>query len=97
LGPQTPVGDVVAAASAKQVDVVALSFSANFPANQMSESLGHLRSALPAEVALWCGGAGAARARRVPEGVRRLSGLHDIGPAISDWRESGGPPGVRGG
>lgn len=86
LGTQTPLGDVMAAARANQADVVALSFSANFPANQLSEGLGHLRSMLPPPMALWCGGAGVAQARRVPEGVRRLSGLHEIGAAISEWR-----------
>jgi DNA-binding transcriptional MerR regulator len=97
LGPQTPVGDVVAAAKAKQVDIVALSFSANFPPSQMSEGLGHLRSVLPPETALWCGGSGVARAKRVPAGVRRLSGLNEIGPAISEWRVGGEPRGLRGG
>jgi methylmalonyl-CoA mutase cobalamin-binding subunit/DNA-binding transcriptional MerR regulator len=97
LGPQTPVGDVVAAATAKDVDVVALSFSANFPAGLLSDSLGSLRAALPNGVALWCGGAGVARAKRLPEGVRRLQGLFDIGPAIAEWRTATDPAGVRGG
>ena len=72
LGPQTPVGDISAAAVAKDVDIVALSFSANFPAGQVSDGLGLLRASLPASVELWCGGAGTVRAKRIPEGVRRL-------------------------
>lgn len=88
LGPQTPVGDIASAAAAKDVDIVALSFSANFPAAQVSEGLELLRAGLPARVALWCGGAGVARAKRLPEGVLRLHGLHEIGPEIARWRAS---------
>ena len=90
LGPQTPAGDIAAAAAAKEVDIVALSFSANFPSGQVSEGLELLRKGLPAQVALWCGGAGAARAKRLPGGVLRLNGLSEIGPAIVEWRNSGG-------
>jgi len=89
LGPQTPVGDIAAAAAAKDVDIVALSFSSNFSALQVSEGLEALRSGLAASVELWCGGAGAARAKRIPEGVRCLTGLEDIGPAINQWRTTG--------
>ncbi len=87
LGLQTPVAEVVAAAAAKEVHVVALSFSSNFPAAQMSNDLTGLRASLPSEVALWCGGSGVVRAKRMPPGVERLEGLHEIGPAISAWRE----------
>ncbi len=86
LGLQTPGVDVVDAARAKAVDVVALSFSANFPPAQLADALANLRAALPAAVALWCGGAGAARARRVPAGITIFGGLDAIGPAIRAWR-----------
>jgi DNA-binding transcriptional MerR regulator len=97
LGTQTPVGDVAEAARVKRVDIVALSFSANFPPNQLSEGLSQLRGILPKGTELWCGGAGAVRARRVPEGIRRISGLHDIGPAFSEWRAGAEPQAERGG
>lgn len=90
LGTQTPAGDVVAAALAKEVDVVALSFSGNFPANQMSHSVAQLRSALPPTVALWCGGAGAARLKRLPPQVSCIAGLEEIGKAVEQWRNSSG-------
>lgn len=90
LGLQTPAGDVAAAAAAKAVDVVALSFSGNFPAAQLSESLVLLRTLLPPSVGLWCGGAGAAQARRLPEGVHRIGGLEAIGPAVAGWRAATG-------
>ena len=90
LGPQTPAADVAEAAKAKAVDIVALSFSGNFPANQAAEGLSQLRSALPPETTLWCGGAGVAQVRRMPEGVLRLSGLREIAPALTEWRARGG-------
>lgn len=93
LGTQTPAGDVVAAALAKEVDVVALSFSGNFPANQMSNSIAQLRSALPPRVALWCGGAGAARLKRLPSQVNCIAGLEEIGKAVEQWRISSGAKG----
>lgn len=88
LGLQTPVSDIAAAARAKQVDAVALSISGNFPVNQMLDSLATLRAALPAETGLWCGGAGPGRARRLPEGVDRLSGLEGVGLLMEAWRDS---------
>ncbi len=93
LGTQTPAGDVVAAALAKEVDVVALSFSGNFPANQMSQSIAMLRSALPPTVALWCGGGGAARLKRLPPQVRRIADLDAISEAVDQWRISSGAKG----
>ena len=90
LGPQTPASDVVEAAKAKAVDIVALSFSGQFPANQAAEGLSQLRSALPPETTLWCGGAGVAQVRQMPEGVLRLSGLREIAPALTEWRARGG-------
>lgn len=86
LGPQTPAADITAAAAAKEVDVVALSFSANFPVGQITEGLAALREALPGRVAIWCGGAGTMRAKRIPEGVARLATLEALGPAIAQWR-----------
>lgn len=93
LGTQTPAGDIVAAALAKEVDVVALSFSGNFPANQMSHGIAQLRSALPPAVALWCGGAGAARIKRPPPQVSCIAGLEEIGKAVEQWRISCGAKG----
>ncbi|MBK8064826.1 MAG: MerR family transcriptional regulator [Betaproteobacteria bacterium] len=88
LGLQTPIGDLAAAALAKQADLLALSFSGNFPANQMLESLSLLRAALPPQIGLWCGGMGPERARRLPRGVFCLSGLQGIGPALEEWRDA---------
>jgi len=78
LGVETPVHDIVRAALAHRVDVVALSFSGAYPAGQVGESLAGLRSALPDSIDVWAGGAAAAQMRRPPAGVRVIVGLADL-------------------
>jgi methanogenic corrinoid protein MtbC1 len=88
LGTQTPLHDIVAAALAQKADVVALSVSSNAAPAQTAESLGLLRAQLPPAIALWCGGAGAARLKRPGKGVRIISELAALGAALDDWRAS---------
>ncbi|HUH87804.1 MAG TPA: MerR family transcriptional regulator [Pusillimonas sp.] len=86
LGTQTPVTDIVQAALAHEVDVVALSFSNIQKASTVQASLRELRTQLPPQTALWAGGACTALYSRPLEGVstvRHLSGLH---PLVSQWR-----------
>lgn len=91
LGLETPIAEVVDAASSKNVQIVALSFSANFPPALLSNNLKSLRRALPAEIALWCGGAGMARAKGLlDEGVEKFGDLRDIRRAIAGWRAGAG-------
>ncbi len=93
LGTQTPLADIVAAATAHRIDVVALSFSASFPVAQVLAALGELRSRLPADVALWVGGASSALyGLRVP-GIRVMAGLVEIREAVADWRKDSDQPG----
>jgi cobalamin-dependent methionine synthase I len=56
LGIQTPLRDIVLAAQAHQVDVVALSCSMSMNPNQVVEGLQELRSMLPAHMVIWAGG-----------------------------------------
>ncbi len=86
LGMQTPVAELAAAALAKRADVVAVSFSGNFPAAGLQEVVKSLRAGLPTGVELWCGGAGAARLKRPPAGVRVFRDLAGIGTALAEWR-----------
>ena len=87
LGTQTPLGDIVAAAAAHRIDVVALSFSASLPAPQALAALAELRARLPAGVALWAGGASSAlNGLRVP-GIRVMAGLVELRDAVADWRK----------
>lgn len=88
LGVQTPLGDVLAAASVRHSDIVALSFSSNFPAGVLGEVVAELRQRLPAPVDLWCGGAGTLRVKRLPPQVARIARLEDIPAELARWRES---------
>jgi hypothetical protein len=83
---QTPLPDIVEAARAKQVDIVALSFSATMNPRQVLDSLRELRSRLPDSMEIWAGGANSALRRRPPDFVK-VRELHEISSAIADWRE----------
>jgi DNA-binding transcriptional MerR regulator/methylmalonyl-CoA mutase cobalamin-binding subunit len=86
LGGQTPASQILAAARASSADIVALSFSRFFGQGPMREGIAGLRAALPPNVELWCGGAGAARLKKPPAGVQVLAGLADIRPQLARWR-----------
>ena len=91
LGTQTPLADIVAAAQAHRIDVVALSFSESLPAVQALPALAELRARLPDGVQIWVGGGSAAlRGLRIA-GIRVMSRLVEIHEAIADWRTDASP------
>ncbi len=75
LGTQTPVRDIAQAAAAYQVDVVALSFSANMKPNHVVDGLAELTALLPPGVAVWAGGSASALRRRQ---LGRVLVMHDL-------------------
>jgi len=85
LGTQMPLMEIVDAVAAHQVDVVALSFSAAFPARQTRALLQQLRAALPGPAELWAGGAGV-RKLAAPDGVMCMASLDSAIAAVSRWR-----------
>jgi len=85
LGTQMPLMEIVDAVAAHQVDVVALSFSAAFPARQTRALLEQLRAALPGPAELWAGGAGV-RKLAAPDGVMCMASLDSAIAAVSRWR-----------
>ncbi len=87
LGTQMPVLDIVRAAKAHRVDVVALSFSVAFPRRQMGGLLQQLRGLLDREVELWVGGGGVVRLTP-PAGVLCLQSLEDGVEALLQWRHA---------
>lgn len=87
LGVQTPIGEIVLAAQAHQVDVVALLFTLSMPPLQIKSGLQQLRQALPRQVALWAGGAGVARQRKPEDGVQYLGALSDLTEAVDLLRQ----------
>ena len=85
LGTQMPLLEIVDAVAAHQVDVVALSFSAAFPARQVRALLEQLRAALPGTTELWAGGAGVHKLA-APEGVVCMASLDNASAAVNGWR-----------
>ena len=91
LGTQTPLADIVAAAQAHRIDVVALSFSESLPAAQALPALAELRARLPDNVQIWAGGGSSAlRGLRIA-GIRVMSRLVEIHEAVADWRTDSSP------
>jgi hypothetical protein len=86
LGTQTPALDIGNAAQARQIDVVALSFSSLYPPRQIHPALAELRHGLPPDAEIWVGGAGAAHLGHPPAGVLPLAELGEVIPAIGNWR-----------
>ncbi len=85
MGVQTPVADIVLAAKHKAMDIVALSFSAAYSWRHIHDCLLELRAQLPANIALWAGGAGVA-GRTSIAGITLMSDLRAIHPALAAWR-----------
>ena len=90
LGTQTPIFDIVMAADSHRADIVALSFSAAYPAVQVVDGLEELRTKIQRRVAIWAGGGNAGLQRRTIEGVRVIQSLVAIGPAIAEWQAAAG-------
>lgn len=87
LGTQTPIGDVVQAARAHRVDVVALSFSNVHNSMLVHASLRELRAQLPATTALWVGGACAALYQKPLDGIVSVQHLSGLQPLVAQWRQ----------
>ena len=78
LGVQTPLGDVLKAADALDVRIVAIGFSGCLNLKQMQDGLAELRAGLPDSVRLWAGGSTPGLHRRPMDGVEVLSSLTQI-------------------
>lgn len=87
LGTQMPLIEIARAAQAHRADVVALSFSAAFPARQVQPLLLQLRALLEPPIALWAGGSGIRRSAAV-SGVRFVSNLTDAVAALDEWHSA---------
>lgn len=86
LGTQLPLSDIVRAARAHRSDIVALSFSAAHPVQQVLDGLAELRALLPAPCAVWAGCPTPAVRRRGVAGATIFDRLDDIEPALRAWR-----------
>ena len=92
LGVQTPLWDLVLAARAYRIDILALSFTACVGPNQIVEGLTELRAKLPPEVRVWAGGSAPVLQRRPVPGVRAVASFAELTVALQGWREGAADP-----
>ena len=90
LGVQTPVDEIVAAARAHRIDVVALSFTDSLASADALAALADLRVRLPASVAIWAGGSASVLRGARPGAIRVMPRLEDIAGAVGEWRRDAG-------
>ena len=90
LGTQTPIWDIVLAATAQRADIVALSFTAVLTPALVQEGLAELREKLPRSVELWAGGAAPVLQRRPTPGVVALATLSGVVTEMRRWRTERG-------
>ncbi len=86
LGTQTPIWDIVLAATAHKANIVALSFTASQNPNYVSNGLEELRSKLPTHIEIWAGGGCPIIHRKSIEGVHAIADLQSIRGAVGAWR-----------
>lgn len=87
LGTETPAAEIVEAARAHGVDIVALSFSAAYSGAKAIDGLKELRAMLPGSVLLCAGGTAIERLRRPIEGVLLITSLQEMCELVRDWRD----------
>lgn len=88
LGTQTPISDIVLAAAAHHVDVVALSFTNLHTASSVQINLQALRSSLPSETTLWVGGSCRALYQKPWQGITAVRDLEKLPSLVAQWRDS---------
>lgn len=90
LGRQTPLRDLVMAAQAFRSQIIVLSFTAVNNPNQTLEGLLELRTQLPDGIEIWAGSALPVLQRRAGPGIRLMTSMHQIAPAVAEWRKRQG-------
>jgi MerR family transcriptional regulator, light-induced transcriptional regulator len=86
LGTQTPILDIVLAATAHKIEVVALSFTANQNPNHVINGLEELRQKLSPSVDVWVGGSCPTLQRKQHDGITVITDLRGIGAFMDTWR-----------
>ncbi len=88
LGAQTPMEDILKAATGCKAQVLALSFSVAFPARQGLAALRTLRAGLPSGVEIWVGGSMIRSLMKhdLPD-VHWTPELPDCLKRLADWRD----------
>jgi DNA-binding transcriptional MerR regulator/methylmalonyl-CoA mutase cobalamin-binding subunit len=87
FGAVMPVRDIVQAAQKHRMDIVALSFSASYPASRAIDFLEDLRFRLPLGISIWAGGKALQSGKRIVEGVEQFQDLNSIRRGVESWRQ----------
>lgn len=87
FGASMPVREIVQATQRHRMDIVALSFSASYPASKAIEFLEEVRFRLPLATEIWAGGSALRGTRRTVEGVEIFQDLQGIRRAVQAWRK----------
>jgi methanogenic corrinoid protein MtbC1 len=85
LGVQTPVWDIVRAATALDIEVVALGYTGCTNPNSVVDGLVELRAKLPPSIDLWAGGNAPVLQRRAIDGLRVVPTLQQLAAVLADW------------
>lgn len=96
LGVQTPPWDMVRAALALNVDVLAVSYSGAADPGRVADELAELRRKLPGRLELWAGGGSAVLRRLTIDGLRVVPDLGHADDAVAAWhmRQTPAPAGT---
>jgi MerR family transcriptional regulator, light-induced transcriptional regulator len=86
LGTQTPIWDIVLAATAHRTDIVALSFTASQNPNQVIHGLEELRQKLPRSVDILVGGSCPIVGRKAVQGITAMSSFAMLHGYVAGWR-----------
>jgi MerR family transcriptional regulator, light-induced transcriptional regulator len=87
LGSQLPVTEIVQASRIYDADIVALSFTGNYPVKTISEGLANLRQELPPDTEIWAGGRAISQFKRNIDHVKLLPSLNHAIEEIGRWRQ----------
>jgi methylmalonyl-CoA mutase cobalamin-binding subunit len=84
---ETPVSEIVMAASVQNTDIVALSFSSGLNPAHVTGSLVDLRRALPPTIEIWAGGTNRALTQFTAPGILIYQQLSSISDAMNSWHK----------
>lgn len=87
FGTEMPFVDIRRAAENYQVDVIGLSFSSHFKAEDAMVMVSGLRQVIDAKIQIWIGGEAFHGTMEVPGGVRLINDLHGVERAVASWRK----------
>jgi MerR family transcriptional regulator, light-induced transcriptional regulator len=86
LGTRLPLSDIASYAISGDFDVVAVSFSAAYPARDAIKDLKQFRQILNPRILIWAGGSGLPLKKGQMEGVKLMADIGGVSSLVADWR-----------